>query len=208
MPLEAGPERLEDDLEADGRRQQDDDPVDLEPAHEAPDVPVQVDEEQRREVPDRVLGTDLAQAAAREPAADREGQRDPFARDEGRDPEHRPHDRAGVGAGEQPGEKGPGQRQVGGVVVEEQPRDDAGGQREPEARGEDQPLGPVPLLRQQDPAEPRKPHEHGGQDRDHRDLHHQRGEQEVLGRERLGRACHRCLGLYPVVFSLLPVALI
>ena len=79
---EAVAERLPEDLEADRRGQQDDDPVDLEAADQPPDVAVQVGEEERREVPDRFLRADLAQAAAGEAAADREGQGDPFAGDE------------------------------------------------------------------------------------------------------------------------------
>ena len=81
LGAEAVAERLPDDLEADRRGQQDHDPVDLEPPHQLPDVAVQVGEEERREVPDRFLRADLAQAAAGESAADGEGQRDPLAGD-------------------------------------------------------------------------------------------------------------------------------
>ena len=188
--VEAGAERLPQDLEADRRGQQDDDPVDLEPAHQPPDLAVQVGEEERREVPDRFLRADLAQAAAGKPAADRERQRDPFAADRRRDADHRADDRAGVGAGEETGEKRARQRQVGGVVVEQQPRDDAGRQRDAEAGGEDEPLRPVTLLGQQDAAEPRKPHQHRRQNRDDRQLHHQRRQQVLLGRQELGFVRH------------------
>ena len=77
---------LPDDLEADRRGEQDHDPVDLEAPHQPPDVAVQVGEEQRREVPDRFLRADLAQAAAGEAAADGEGQGNPFAGDHGGKP--------------------------------------------------------------------------------------------------------------------------
>ena len=65
-----------------------------------------------------------------------------------------------------------------------------GGQRDAEAGGEDQALRPVALLGQQDAPEPRKPHQHRRQDRDNRHLDHQRRQQELLGRERLGFVRH------------------
>ena len=108
-----------------GCREQDHDPVDLEPAHQPPHIAVQIREEQRREVPDRFLRTDLAQAAAGKSAADGKRQRDPFTGDERRDSNHRTDDRAGVGTGEQAGEERSGERQIRGVVVDQEPRDDA-----------------------------------------------------------------------------------
>ena len=89
-----------------------------------------------------------------------ERQRDPLAGDGGGMPDHDADDRAGVGPGDQAGQKRAGERQVGRLVIEEQPRDDAGGQREAEAGGEDQPLRPVALLGQQDAAEPWEAHQH------------------------------------------------
>ena len=53
-----------------------------------------------------------------------------------------------------PARNAPDERQVGRLVVEQQPRGDAGRQRQAEAGGEDQPVGPVALLGQQDVAEP------------------------------------------------------
>ncbi len=95
------------------------------------------------------------------------------------------------GPGEQTGEKRAGQRQVGGVVVQEQPRDDARRERHAEAGGEHQALGPVALFGQQNPAEPRKPHEHRRQHRHDGQLDDQRGQQELLGREQPGFVRHR-----------------
>ena len=94
------------------------------------------------------------------------------------------------GPGEQAGEERAGEGQVGGVVVEEQPRDDPGRQRQAEAGGEDQPLRPVALLGQQDPPEPREPHQHGRQHGHDRELDHQRREQELIGGEQLGFVRH------------------
>ncbi len=162
-----------------GGGQQDDHPVDLEPPHQPPDVAVQVGEEQRREVPDRFFGAELAQAAAGEPAADREGERNPFPGDGGGNAHHRADDRAGVGPGQQPGEERARQRQVRRLVVEQEARDDAGGQRQAEAGGKDQPLWPVPLLGQQDPPEPREPHQHRRQHGHDGQLGHKGRQQEL-----------------------------
>jgi hypothetical protein len=118
-----GADGLTDQFQDDGRRQQDDHPVDLEPPDEPPHVAVQVREEQRREVPDGFLRADFAQAAAGKPAADGERKGGPFAGERRRQAHHGRHDGAGVGSGEEPREKGAGQRQVGGLVVEEQPDD-------------------------------------------------------------------------------------
>ena len=67
----------------------------------------------------------------------------------------------------EPGEERAFERQVGGVVVEQQPRGDAGGERDAEAEGEDQAIGPVAALEDQDVAEPAVPHQHRRQ-RGHR----------------------------------------
>ena len=55
-----------------------------------PDARGQAGEDERREVPDRFLRTELAQAAAGEAAADREGQRDDLAVDERRQADQAP----------------------------------------------------------------------------------------------------------------------
>ncbi len=81
---EAGAERLTQQLQADRRQQQDDLPVVPEPPQHPPRCVRQVGEDERREVPDRFLRADLAQAAAREAAADGEGQGDELARRRGR----------------------------------------------------------------------------------------------------------------------------
>ena len=114
------PERLADDLQSDRRGQQDDDPVDLKPADQPPDVAMEVDEEERRKVPDRFFGANLAEAAAGKSASNGKGQRDPLIGEERRDAHHGAHDRARVRAREQAGEKRACQRQVRGVVVDEE----------------------------------------------------------------------------------------
>ncbi len=146
---------------------------------------VEAGEEERREVPDRFRRADLAQAAAGEAAPDGEGQRAPFAGEDGGMPSMTPTMAPGVGAGEQSGEEGARQRQIGGVVVEQEPRDDPGGEREAQAGGENQPLRPVPLFGQQDPPEPRKPHQHRRQHRPDGELGHQREQQDLLGLSRV-----------------------
>ena len=93
-------------------------------------------------------------------------------------------DGAGVGSGEQSGEEGARQREVGAVVVEEQARRSTPAvERNAEAGREDEPFGPVALLGQQDPPEPRKPHQHRRQHGPDRELRHEREEQVTLGRE-------------------------
>ena len=70
---------------ADRRGEQDDDPVDLEAPDQLPHVAVEAGEEERREMPDGLLRAELAQAAAGEAAADREGEGAPFADEQRRD---------------------------------------------------------------------------------------------------------------------------
>ena len=71
---EARAERLANQLEADRREQQHELPVRLELAQHLPDVLRQVDEDERRELPDRFGRGQRPQAAAGEAAADRERQ--------------------------------------------------------------------------------------------------------------------------------------
>ena len=78
-------DRLAKHLEQDRRRDQEDLPVEREAPQESPGGVVELLPEERREAPDLFLRTDLPQAAAREPAADREGQRAPFTGEEWRD---------------------------------------------------------------------------------------------------------------------------
>ena len=79
----------------------------------------QVDEDERRELPDRFLRARLAQAAAGKAAADGERQRDELAGDERRSGDQQADERAGVRTGDQPGEERAFERQVGGVVVQD-----------------------------------------------------------------------------------------
>ena len=146
---------------------------------------MQVREEERREVPDRFLGADLPQTAAGESAADRKRQRNPFVRDQRRDADHGADDGPGVGPRQEPSQKRSREREVGGVVIEEETGDHTGGQRHAEAGGEDEPLRPIALFCKENAAEPRKPHQHRRQYRDDRQLHHQGGEQVLLPGEEL-----------------------
>ena len=185
MLAEAGPQHLPQDLQADRGGQQHDDPVDLKTPHQAPDVAVQVGEEERGEVPDGFLGAQFPEAAAREPAAHGEGKGDPLAAHDGRDADHRAHDGAGIGAGKQASQERSGQREIGGVVVQQQPCHDPGRKRHANAGREDETFGPVPLFGQQDPAEPGKTDEHRRHHGHHGQFHDERGEQVLLGRQKL-----------------------
>ncbi len=183
-------ERLAEDFESDRRGQQDHDPVNLQPPHEPPDVAVDFGEEERREVPDRFLRAEFPQAAAGKAAADRERERNPLARHDRGNPDHGANDGACVGAGKQPDQERARERQVRRVVVDEQARHDPGRQRKAEAGDKDEPLRPVALFRQQDAAEPREADEHRGQDRDDRQFHDERREQELFGGELPGGLRH------------------
>ena len=167
-----------------GRGEQDHDPVDLEAAHQPPHVAVEVGEEQRREVPDRLFRANLAETAAGEAASDREREGDPFARDDRGDAEDRSDDRPRVRAGQEPGEECARERQVGRVVIDEEARDDARRQGYAKGGRKNQPLGPVTLFSQQDAAEPREPHQHRRKRGHDRDLHDERREQRLPGRQR------------------------
>ena len=98
-------EPLPEELEADRRGKHQHDPVDLKPSYQAPDVAVQVGEEERREVPDGFLGAQLAQAAAGKAAADGERKRNPLTAEEGWRADHQPDYGPGVGPGEEAGEE-------------------------------------------------------------------------------------------------------
>ena len=124
MRAEARAERLPEQLEADRREQQDDLPVDLEARGPCCQTwRCRLGEDERREVPDRFLRAQLAQAAAGEAAADGERQRDALAGDERRHADHQPPTIApAYGPAMRPGEERAFERQVGGVVVQQQPR--------------------------------------------------------------------------------------
>src|SRR5918999_6474110 len=77
----AMPDGLPENLEPNRRRKQDDHPIDLESTHESPHVPMEIREEERRKMPDRLFRTQLAQPDTRKPASDREGKRNPFTGD-------------------------------------------------------------------------------------------------------------------------------
>ena len=113
-------------------------------------------------------------------------------------------DRAGVGSGNEAGEKRALEHQIGGVVVEQDARGDAGRQRDRQPEREGEPIGPVAPLENQDVAEAAVARQHGGQGRHDGQLAHQRGKQELFcGQEsrvrheigcdrRTGRTCRTC----------------
>ena len=82
-----------------------------------------------------------------------------------------------------PAEKGAFERQVGGVVVEQQPGRDAGHQRHAEREREYETVGPAAALEDQDVPEPAEPGEHRRQHRHDRQLDDQRRQQQLIGRE-------------------------
>ena len=82
-------------------------------------------------MPDRFFRAELPQAAACESAPDRERQRPPFAVGERRDPDHQADRRPGVWAGDETREERPLEREVRGVVVQQQARHHPRGERDP-----------------------------------------------------------------------------
>ena len=180
--IEPPAECLAQQLERDGREQQYHRPIDLRVSQHAPDMAMKLGEHERREVPDFLfVRARLAQAAAGKPAADRKEQRDELAREQRRQRHHQADDGAGVGAGDQPGEKRAFERQVGGVVVQQQSRGDAGRQRHAQAERKHQPLGPRAAFGDQNVAEAVIPHQDRGQCRDDRDLDDEGRQQELIG---------------------------
>src|SRR6058998_3014974 len=107
-------------------------------------------EDERREMPDRLLWTELAQAAAGKTAPDGERQRHPFP------VENRsgPHRRAGVRTCNQTREKRSLEREIRGIVIEQEPCGHAGRERNPEAERKRQAVGPEPPLENEDVPEP------------------------------------------------------
>ena len=134
-------------------------------------------------MPDRLLRAKLAQAAAGEAAAHREGEGAPFSVGQRWKADHQPDGGAGVRAGDEAGEKRAFQGQVGRIVVQQQARDDPRRERDPEAEGEDEPIRPVAALENQDVPEPPVAHEHRRQRRHDRQLHDERREQDLLAGE-------------------------
>ena len=72
MDAETCAERLPEQLERDRWRQQRQLPVGFQAAEHLPDVLGQVDEDERRELPDGLFGARLPQPATRKPRADGE----------------------------------------------------------------------------------------------------------------------------------------
>ena len=137
-------------------------------------------------MPDRFLRAELAQAAAGEAAADGEGQRDQLAGERAAArPTIAPTVAPAYGPAMRPARNDAFERQVGGVVVEQQPRRDAGGERDAEAEREGQPVGPVAALEDQDVAEPPVPDQHRRQRGHDRELDDERREQHLLGGQKL-----------------------
>ena len=179
-------DRLTNQLEADGRHQERELPIDLTRPQHLPDSRGKPGHDKRREMPDGFLRTEFAQAAAGEPAPHGKRQRDEFAVGERRNADHHADDGARVGAGHEAGEERAFERQVRGLVVEEEPDDDAQRERQPERQDERLPIGPVAALEDQNVPEAPVAHQHGGQGRHHRQFHDQCRDQHLPERKLCG----------------------
>src|SRR2546428_7934504 len=91
---DARSDALPKQLEPDGDEQEHELPVYPDRPDHLPDAAMDLREDERRELPEHVLRTEFAQAAAGEAAADREERRAPFADEERRDADHRADDQA------------------------------------------------------------------------------------------------------------------
>ena len=159
----------------------------------------QVEEDERRELPDRFLRrARLAQAAAGKAAADGKGERDEFAGEhatghrceqDSRQADHQADQRARVRAGDQPGEQRALERQVGSVVVQLHAERHARGERHAEREREHQPVDPAAALEDQDVPETVVPASIVARTAMTASLT-KSGEQELLGREILRHKGH------------------
>jgi hypothetical protein len=111
-------------------------------------------------MPDGFFRTELAKAAAGEAAADRKRQRDKFAGEKRRQPDEHANGDGGGRPVDQSRQEATLERQVGGLVAKQQTGGDAGGQQDPEGKCENEPIGPGPILENQNMPEPSVPHEH------------------------------------------------
>ena len=98
---------------------------------------------------------------------------------------------ARVGPCNQAGEKGALEREVGRVVVQEQTSGDPGHQRQANRERENESVAPVATLEDQDVPELPESRQHGRQHRHHRDLHDERGQQQLVCGEKSGLFQHR-----------------
>ena len=73
------------------------------------------------------------------------------------------------------------EREIRGVVVQEEPRCDASRERHAQRQGQDQAIAPPAPLENKDVPEAAVAHQHGGQRRHDGQLHHQRREKHLLG---------------------------
>ena len=142
----------------------------------------QVDEDEWGELPDRFLRADLAQPATGKAAADGEGEGDQFVGDDGRRRGQQSDERAGVRTGKKPGKEGAFERQVGGVVLQDDAARDAGHERHADRQRKHQAIDPAAPLEDQNATEPVESREHRGEHRNGRQPDEQR-QQELLGRE-------------------------
>jgi hypothetical protein len=140
---------------------------------------MQAREDEGREVPDRLFRTEVSQRAPRESTAHGEGQGDDLPVEEGGEADQRPHGCAGIRARDQADQERPFERQVGGVVLQQQPRPDREHQRDPQGQRKRQPVRPCPLFEDQDVAKATVPDQHRRQRRHHRKLD-QEGRQQDL----------------------------
>ena len=131
-------------------------------------------------MPDGFLRTELPQPAPGEAAADGKGQGDDLVIGQRRQADQRADHRARVRPSHEPGHERPFQAEIGRLVIEQQSRADARGQRDAEEEDEDQAIGPVAALEDQDVAKPAVAREHRRQRGDDRELDDERGQQDLL----------------------------
>ena len=157
----ATPSAWREQLERDRREQQHDLPVDLQRPEHLPDAAVAGSVKtngEKCQIASFGHSSRRPPPAKPQPTAKGSAINSPVT--SGGRPTMRADGRAGVRAGDQAGEERAFERQVGGVVAEQQAGDDAGRQRDAEAEREGQPIGPGAALEDQDVPEPPVAHQH------------------------------------------------
>ena len=142
-------------------------------------APGQAREHERREVPDRFFRTQFPKAAAGEAAPDREHRRDDLAVRERRQADEHADGDAEVRTVDQPGQKRAFEREVGGLVSQQQAGGDAGREQETQTEREHHAIGPRTVLEDQELAKSPESHDDGGRRGHDGELDEQRRQQDL-----------------------------
>src|SRR5262249_33809648 len=105
---------------------------------------------------------EFPEATTRESASDREGQSDELAPKEWRQSHKKPDSGSRVRTGNQSSYERSFEREISRVIPQKQPGDHGDRQRNAEIKCEDEPVGPVSTLENENVTEAPVPHQHRG----------------------------------------------